>query len=171
MGFPLLHGKSGRAQGDEPKGTNQAQTQIFADFHLFLENKAFGKCRFSQKTADFRRKPQKTAGTRRKPQIGVRPLRFVPSSAARGNPLPDLPFALFREFPRNLLLSYLWATFFFRHRWSCGSCGLPQFIRETKDTVRVYGQESFQECLFTRSSKVTSCVFGRKRVRLSDLLE
>ena len=38
--------------------------------------------RFSQKTADFRRKPQKTAGTRRKPQIGVRPLRFVPLSAA-----------------------------------------------------------------------------------------
>ena len=37
---------------------------------------------FSQKTADFRRKPQKTAGTRSKPQIGVCPLRFVPSSAA-----------------------------------------------------------------------------------------
>ena len=72
------------------KGTNlRGQTepkrrfsQIFADSRLFPENKAFGKRRFSQKTADFRRKPQKTAGTRRKPQIGVCPLRFVPLSAA-----------------------------------------------------------------------------------------
>ena len=72
------------------KGTNlRGQTEpkrrfslIFADSRLFLENKAFGKCRFSQKTADFRREPQKTAGTRRKPQIGVCPLRFVPLSAA-----------------------------------------------------------------------------------------
>ena len=47
-----------------------------------ITNKAFGKRRFSQKTADFRGKPQKTTGTRRKPQIGVRPLRFVPLSAA-----------------------------------------------------------------------------------------
>ena len=60
-------------------------TQIFADLladsRLLLENKAFGKRRFSQKTADFRRNPQKAAGTRRKPQIGVCPLRFVPLSA------------------------------------------------------------------------------------------
>ena len=72
------------------KGTNlRGQTEpkrrfslIFADSRLFLENKAFGKRRFSQKTADFRRKPQKIAGTRRKPRIGVCPLRFVPFSAA-----------------------------------------------------------------------------------------
>ena len=72
------------------KGTNlRGQTEpkrrfslIFADSCLFLENKAFGKHRFSQKTADFRRFSQKTAGTRRKPLIGVRPLRFVPLSAA-----------------------------------------------------------------------------------------
>ena len=67
------------------KGTNlRGQTEpkrrfsmIFADSRLFLENKAFGQRRFSQKTADFRRKPQKTGGTRRKPQIGVFPLRFA----------------------------------------------------------------------------------------------
>ena len=72
------------------KGTNlRGQTEpkrrfslIFADSRLFPENKAFGKRRFSQKTADFRREPQKTAGTRRKPQIAVCPLRFVPFSAA-----------------------------------------------------------------------------------------
>ena len=72
------------------KGTNlRGQTepkrrfsQIFADSRRFLENEAFGKSRFSQETADFRRKPQKTAGTRSKPQIGVCPLRFVPLSAA-----------------------------------------------------------------------------------------
>ena len=51
------------------------QTEIFADFslifadsRLFLENKAFGKRRFSQKTADFsqdfRRKPQDPAENR-----------------------------------------------------------------------------------------------------------
>ena len=40
-------------------------------------------------------------------------------------------------------------------------------VRETKDTVRV----SLQEYLFTGSSKVTSCGFWKKRVRLSDLLE
>ena len=40
-------------------------------------------------------------------------------------------------------------------------------FRETKDTVRV----SLQEYLFTGSSKVTSCGFWQKRVRLSDLLE
>ena len=42
-----------------------------------------------------------------------------------------------------------------------------QFIRETKDTVRV----SLQEYLFTGSSKVTSCGFWQKRVQLWDLLE
>ena len=63
---------------------------IFADSRLFLENKAFGKRRFSQKTADFRRKPQKTAGTRRKPQIGICPLRFVPLSAALNTPVSQL---------------------------------------------------------------------------------
>ena len=40
-------------------------------------------------------------------------------------------------------------------------------IRETKDTVRV----SLQEYLFTGSSKVSSCGFWQKRVRLSNLLE
>ena len=57
---------------------------IFADSRPFLENKAFGKRRFSQKTIDFRRKPLIFAGNRRKPQIGVCPLRFVPLSAALG---------------------------------------------------------------------------------------
>ena len=60
------------------KGTNlRGQTEpfrrfslIFADSRLFLENQALGKRRFSQETADFRRKLQKTAGTRR--------LAFVP---------------------------------------------------------------------------------------------
>ena len=47
---------------------------------FLLEYKAFGKRRFSQETADSRKEPQK--GTRRKPQIGVRPFRFVPLSAA-----------------------------------------------------------------------------------------
>ena len=74
------------------KGTNlRGQTEpkrrfslIFADSRLFPENKAFGKRRFSQKTADFRRETaEKTAGTRRKPQIGVCPLRFVPLSRVR----------------------------------------------------------------------------------------
>ena len=37
------------------------------------------------------------------------------------------------------------------------------FFRETKDTVRV----SLQEDLFTGSSKVSSCGFWQKRVRLS----
>ena len=75
---------------DALKGTNlrgqtepkRRSSQMFADSRLFLGNEAFGKRRFSQKTAGFRRKPQKTAGTRRKPQIGVCPLRFVPLSAA-----------------------------------------------------------------------------------------
>ena len=39
--------------------------------------------------------------------------------------------------------------------------------QETKDTVRV----SLQEYLFAGSSKVSSCGFWQKRVRLSDLLE
>ena len=74
----------GRAEGDKPSPNADFRrfSQIFADSRLSLENKAFGKRRFSQETADFCRKPQKTAGTRRKPQIGVRPLRFVPLSAA-----------------------------------------------------------------------------------------
>ena len=42
----------------------------------------------------------------------------------------------------------------------------PSF-RETKDTVRV----SLQEYRFTGSSRVTSCGFWQKRVRLLDLLE
>ena len=45
--------------------------------------------------------------------------------------------------------------------------GQPHII-ETKDTVRVCGSESFQECLFTGFSKVAFCGFGPKRVRLSD---
>ena len=51
---------SGRSEGDKPKRTNRAQTQILSDFRsylqilaVFLENKAFGKRRLSQKTADF----------------------------------------------------------------------------------------------------------------------
>ena len=74
----------GQTQGDKPSPSADFRrfSQIFADSRLFLENKAFGKRRFSQKTADFRRKPQKAAGTSRKPQIGVCPLRFVPLSAA-----------------------------------------------------------------------------------------
>ena len=54
-----------RLRGRTYKGTNRA---LFADFRRFslilpfsLENKAFGKRRFSQKTTDFRRNPQKTA--------------------------------------------------------------------------------------------------------------
>ena len=58
------------------KGTNlRGQTepkrrfsQIFADSRLFLENKAFGKRRFSQKTLIFagnRRKPKEPAENRR----------------------------------------------------------------------------------------------------------
>ena len=43
----------------------------------------------------------------------------------------------------------------------------PLKFTETKDTVRV----SLQEYLFTGSSKVSSCGFWQKRVRLSDLLE
>ena len=73
------------------KGTNlRGQTEPFFRLLLIfcrsgvLENKAFGKCRFSQKTADFRKNPQK-------PQIGVCPLRFIPLSAAR-LPLPNLSF-------------------------------------------------------------------------------
>ena len=75
----------GALKGTNLRGQTEAKRRfslIFADSRLFLENEAFGKRRFSQKTADFRRKPQKTAGTRRKPQIGVCPLRFVPLSAA-----------------------------------------------------------------------------------------
>ena len=92
------------------KGTNRAQTQIFADsrrFSLFPRNKAFGKRRFSQKTADFRRNPQKTAGTRRKPQIGVCPLRFVPLSAALQSLLYFLRFSLFffSDFPSSAFFS------------------------------------------------------------------
>ena len=73
-----LNGTTLRGQ-IEPK---RRSSQIFADSCRFLESKAFAKRRFSQKTANFLRKPQKTAGTRRRPQIGVRPLWFVPSSAA-----------------------------------------------------------------------------------------
>ena len=75
-----------RVRGTNLRGQTEPKRRfslIFADSRLFLlENEASGKRRFSQKTADFRRKPQKTAGTRRKPQIGVCPLGFVPSSAA-----------------------------------------------------------------------------------------
>ena len=70
---------------------------IVPDSRLFLENKALGKRRLSQKTADFRRNLQKTAGTRRKPQIGVCPLRFVPLSAALF-PLNNLARHLLRTF-------------------------------------------------------------------------
>ena len=72
----------GALKGTKPKGTNRTETQILADFSLTLAfsyrkqfNKAFGKRRFAQKTADFRRKPQETA------DWGLS-LRFVPSSAA-----------------------------------------------------------------------------------------
>ena len=72
------------------KGTNlRGQTEpkrrfslMFADSRFFVEKEASGKCRFSQKTADFRRKPQETEGIRRKPQIGVCPLGFIPLNAA-----------------------------------------------------------------------------------------
>ena len=70
-----LKGTNLRGQ-TEPKRRFSLILQILAFF--FLENEAFGKRGFSQKTADFRRKPQITAGTRRTPQIGVCPLRFVP---------------------------------------------------------------------------------------------
>ena len=76
-----LKGTNLRGQ-TEPKRTFSLIFADFCRFSFFLENKAFGKRRFSQKTADFRRKPQETAGTRRKLQIGVCPLRFVPLSAA-----------------------------------------------------------------------------------------
>ena len=63
-------------------------------------------------------------------------------------------------------------SFSYRFRGSPGIRGLYQAVRvatfrETKGTVRV----SLQEYLFTGSSKVTSCGFWQKRVRLSDLLE
>ena len=50
------------------------------DSRLFLENKPFGKLRFSQETADFRRKPQIFAGNRRFSQEPAenRRLTFVP---------------------------------------------------------------------------------------------
>ena len=64
--FPGLWKESGRV-----KGTNLSRQTIFADSRLSYKNKAFGKRRFSQKTADFRRKPQIFAETRRKLQIGV----------------------------------------------------------------------------------------------------
>ena len=54
-------------------GTNRAEFAVFADFcrfSLFLGIIAFRRRRFSQETADFRRKPQKTADFRRN--------RFVP---------------------------------------------------------------------------------------------
>ena len=49
-----------------------------------------------------------------------------------------------------------------RHQWQS---------RETKDTVRVDGWESFQECLLIGSSQVSSCGFWQDGVRLPDLLE
>ena len=55
---------------DKPNGTNRAEfavfSKIFADFYrfsLFLGIIAFRKRRFSQKTADLRRKPQIFAKT------------------------------------------------------------------------------------------------------------
>ena len=78
--FRASFSEEGGTQGGL-KGTNlnlRGQTEpkrrfslILADFLLLLEDKAFGKHRFAQKTA----------GTRRKPQIVVRPLRFVPGTA------------------------------------------------------------------------------------------
>ena len=62
-----LKGTNLRGQ-TEPKRTF---SQIFADFcrfsPFFLENKAFGKRRFSQETAENRRNPQKTADWRLSP--------------------------------------------------------------------------------------------------------
>ena len=71
---------SGRAQGDEPKGTNRAQTQIFADSRLFLQILAFSWKTKQLRNADFRRKPQIFAGSRRKLQEPAenRRLAFVP---------------------------------------------------------------------------------------------
>ena len=73
----VLH--SGRAEGDGPKVTENAQNadfrrkpQIFADSPLLLEIPASGG----------RRKPQKTADFRRKPLIGLRHLRCVTFSSA-----------------------------------------------------------------------------------------
>ena len=68
------------------KGTNlRGQTEpkrrfslIFADSRLFLENEAFGKRRFSQKTADFRRKPLIFAGNRRNRRLAFVPLGSSP---------------------------------------------------------------------------------------------
>ena len=61
---------------DKLKGTNGAKftvfLQIFADFcrfSLFLGITAFRRRRFSQTTADFRRKPQETADFRRNPFV------------------------------------------------------------------------------------------------------
>ena len=76
-------------QGDGTKVTESAQNadfrmkpQIFADSPLLLEIQAFGGRRFSQKTADFRRKRRFFAENRRKPQIGLRHLRSVTLSSA-----------------------------------------------------------------------------------------
>ena len=66
----------------EDKVTLWKDTWFLRILAFFLENEAFGKRRFSQKTAGNRRKSQETAETRRKPQIGIGPLGFVPSSAA-----------------------------------------------------------------------------------------
>ena len=61
----------GRTQRDKPRFS-----LIFADSCLFLENKAYGKRRFSQKAADFCREAQKTARTadwRLSPPLKSRP--------------------------------------------------------------------------------------------------
>ena len=100
-GFRSLHLSNGSIRNPSSEQTNlRGQTEhfrrfslIFADSRLFLESKAFGKHRFSQKTADFRRKPQEPAENRR---LAFVPLRFVPLSAALKN------FTL-RE-TRNLIL-------------------------------------------------------------------
>ena len=61
-----LKGANLRGQ-TEPNADFRRFSLIFADSCLFLENKAFGKRRLSQKTAENRRNPQKTADWRVSP--------------------------------------------------------------------------------------------------------
>ena len=64
----------------EPKHRFSMIFADFADSGNCQENKSFGKCSLSQKTADLHRISLKTAGTRRKPQIGFCPLRLSPQA-------------------------------------------------------------------------------------------
>ena len=80
------------SQGANFKGTNRAQTQIFADicwFSRFPRQQSIGEAqifaenhRLSQETAEYCR-------NQTRPQIGVGPLRFVPLSAGLVSFGPD----------------------------------------------------------------------------------